>query len=253
MSISSKPTRLKDPSGHTSYACDDDEGFFFLYQPHGDGVLNTFGCREELAFDWDDEHPRNRWLGFMWNENIMVGRLDRLWSDYETKMGIKAADQTVFHRVLGDDEDDRTPRLNRHLVLLHLSPFWTKTQTHRSVCSMLLRLLVVYYKDSWNQGIKAYQLAAGCREALEWFLAGNTKPTYKAWNEDYEKACDEYDKVYAKWEDACTKIEDKGGKGSDYPDEPEYPTNREDEYGSGFYAEFADRSTADIKRLLVKP
>ncbi len=218
--IAPNPTTLKDPSGYTRYSCDDDEGFFFLYQPRGNGVLNTFHCREEVAGVWDDE-PRCRWLGFMWTERIMVRRVERLWTQFETAMGV--TEHTVFHRIAKQNGE-----VEINQVLLHLSPFWTKTQTHRSVCTLLLRLLVVHYTDSWDKAVEAYELAQVCREALEHWLGGATKPTYREWNEEYEK-----------WIDSNCE-----------GDEPDDLTT---DYGYGFVGEFANASTDDIKRKLVKP
>lgn len=248
--IAPTPIRLKDPSGYTSYSCDNSEGFFFLYLPRGDGVQNAFHCREELAVDWDEDAPRCRWLGFMWNSQIMVRRIERLWTDLETKMGV--TEHTVFHRVTDGESEGGAPSIEKTQVLLHLSPFWTKTQTHRSVCSLLLRLLIVYYTGSWNAAINAYELAKECREALEWFLAGNTRPSYRHWGDAYEKDMAAYDKAFAKWEKACAKLDESDNE-EHYPDEPEEPRDRESDFGVGFNAMFTERSTDEIRRLLVKP
>ncbi len=246
--ISPTPIKLRDPNGYTHYATTDAEGYFFIYQPRG-GVLNTYHCREELETTWDD-YPKCRWLGFMWTAKIMVARTERVWTELETKMGVAPADQTVFHRVLDPNGEDGD--LDRKQVLLHLSPFWVKTQTHRSVCSLLLRLLVVHYVDSWDKAVKAYDLANGCRDALEWFLAGNTRPLFKHWEDEHDRAMEAYDKAMIKWEKACAAI-DRAAKDIPYPEEPEEPLNRVDEYGYGFYGAYTDRPMDETRRLLVKP
>lgn len=246
--IAPTPTRLKDPNGYTRYGHGDAEGYFFLYLPRGGGVQNTFHCREELAVDWDEDHPRCRYLGFMWNSQIMVRRTERMWTDLETKMGV--TEHTVFHRVLESDDDDEA--IEKTQVLLYLSPFWVKSQTHRSVCSLLLRLLIVHYTDSLTKAIQSYSLARHCAAALNHFLAGNTKPLFADWSDEYEQAVTVYEKAHAKWEKACAAIDRKSDEDAEYPDEPEYPHDRTDD-GYGFVAMYADRSTEEIKRLLTKP
>lgn len=244
--ISSTPLRLRDPEGYTAYSASAPEGYFFLYQPRGDGVLNTFHCREELASMWDDDHARCRYLGFMWTNRIWVGRTERMWRQFETAMGV--TEPTVFHGICDEDGDVETGQ-----VLLHLSPFWVKTQTHRSVCSLLLRLLIVHYTDSWNAAVNAYALARDCKLALEWFLAGNTRPTYRDWESEDEKAREAYDKVMDKHEKACLKIDESSDPDRPYPDGPEEPISRVGEYGYGFYGMYADRPIEETRRLLVKP
>jgi hypothetical protein len=231
MPISDRPTRLRDPEGYLRYNGVDDEGFFFLY---GQKVFNTLHCREELAYDWDDDRPRCRQLGFIWNETIYIGRLARMWEHFERQMGL--VEFTTFKRV---NDPRGEAEIAKHIVLLSLSPFWVKSQCHRSVATLLLRLHIVYYEDkgqmtaaAWDRAFESYRLANECRKAFEWFLAGNTKFIYRTWIEEHDKWID-------KW----------GDDDEDAPPEPRHP----DDYGWGFVGAFNDLPMDDIKRKLVKP
>lgn len=234
MPIAEKPIKLNDPSGYVNYDAGED-GFFFLYPRC---VTNIHSCREEFEYEWNEDHRRCLRIGFCWEKTIWIGRLARVWNHFEEKMGLD--EKTIFYRVVSSDEPDK---IDKSVVLLRLSPFWIKSKTHRSVCSLLLRLLVVHYTDegnmtqeSWRNAKNSYEYTVACGEALDYFLSGFTKPTYSRWNQEYETWEQNYNNGTLTQEELKNQ-----------------PLDLSDEYGYGFVGEFANLSKKDIEKKLVKP
>lgn len=227
-------------------------GQFFLFDPDDPISMHCLACRDEFAWEWEGcDKPdyecgaepigndgKHRWIGFTTGYDINIKAVESVWRTLERKMNVGLGLKwrgTVFYR----SDVDGT-------IVLRLSRFWVQSSTHRSVFTLLLRMVVGYRLNgvtprTINEMIDAYHHASNCSTALKRFLAGYTKPTYSRWNDKWRKWNDEYND----W--------DGGEDGMEDFDKPE-PDNLCDSEGHwGFVSEFGERSLAEIKSKLVKP
>lgn len=210
-------TDIQD-NGYLRYSSS--EGEFFIYFPKNKSIGGTYLCRDEFAWEWEIYKVKKHcYIGFTTGNDINITHLNKFWSLIEKNLGIDVP--TIFYST------------DTGAVILKLSPFWVKTETHKAVCTLLLRMIVCYPASTLDKMINSYHLTKACRRALKWFLKGNTEPTYKEWNEEYRKWVNS-SLYYRK-----THIE---------------PECLEDDEGlTGFVAEFQNASMAVIKKKLVKP
>jgi len=158
-------------------------------------------ARDEFAWEWegcdedgyDDESTalgddgRHRWIGFTTGPNapIDIKAIESIWRRWERKMNVGSDlrhSGTIFYR---SDVDG--------CVVLRLSPFWVKSSTHRSVVTLLLRMVICYRMagprtKTTNQMIADYHQCGGLFRSLsKRFMSGFTKPTYDRWNDEHRK------------------------------------------------------------------
>ena len=143
-------------------------GEFILYDRAYNYIEHILSCRDEFGWEWNDDSP-NRWVGFLTGNPINIARVHRVWMRIERKLGLNV--KSIFYKT-------DTPA-----IIIKVSPFWIKTETSRSVFTLLLRMVVCYDAPTLGQMMEKYPLARNCAPALKWFLKGNTKPTYDRWNE----------------------------------------------------------------------
>jgi hypothetical protein len=142
-------------------------------------------CRESFAHGWqflpDDINPPSwlkspfrpditRWIGMVVGSPVTkldVESIAARWAEIETMLGL--ADRTVVHRSANQT----------NVVVVHLSPFWIKTDTHRSLCTLLLRGAIVHPGTSFDNSLDLYTIASWVKPAIKRFLAGYTHPTYE--------------------------------------------------------------------------
>lgn len=169
--------------------------FFFIYDPASGktvgfnpiDVIDWSGqmliyCRESFQYIWEVAYPGlggwsapmrpdiSSWIGYVSpNLNVInIANLASRWQDIETKLGIPESVRTVLHRAEG----------RSNTVIMHLSPFWTLTDTHRSFCTLFLRMVVDFWRESFDQSIPIYPLAHAISPAIAYWLSGHTKPSY---------------------------------------------------------------------------
>jgi hypothetical protein len=179
--VSDSTDQLKLGYGHV--------GAFFLYDPilrsvvewKPKAIFQT--CRESFNWTWhflpdDLIHPITsayrpditRWIGMVVRSRTDVIDVDAIaarWTEIETMLGL--AERTVIYRAANQT----------NVVVLHLSSFWIKTDTHRSLCSLLLRGAVVYPGVSFDNSLDLYTIASWVKPAIKRFLAGFSHPTYE--------------------------------------------------------------------------
>ncbi len=167
------------------------QGYFFQYDPRyrrtvssaytkangmGEGH-DIVQCRTTFQAIWEIDHPTfsythafkrriSRWVGMLRKPNIDIKHVAHLWSQIEDKVCPK--DRSTIHQVKGD----------KGTIIWHLSPFWTRTDTHRSFATLFMRMVVVYGCKTLDASIDAYSLSADIKPAIKHWLGGHTKPSY---------------------------------------------------------------------------
>ncbi len=169
-------------------------GMFFVYDhdsgktlgfPESD-VENKSGymlvcCRTSFAWGWQQTKltPGATWPTFPFRPDIRswigykaktldIEAFAARWDDMEVKLGIPSADRTVLHRAADQP----------NVVIMKLSPFWMANDTTRSFATLFMRMLIDYWRGSFDNSVAAYTLAKYIAPAIAWFMAGNTRPLY---------------------------------------------------------------------------
>lgn len=226
--LSSRPITPIDPDESLRYDYGD-TGAFFLYCKTDGIFAGPYGCRDEFSMNWDgidadgnpdgyEVHSSHRLVGFTFGSHgaIDLKALNRRWTRIERMVG--AAPSLIY------------PTSNERTVIIRLSPFWVANATRRCVFTLLLRMVLAYWKTGLGQAIDSYCHARDTKAALRHFLRGHTVPTFSRWNEAYN----------AYWEN--------------HADGDEQPEDLTDLNGYvGWVGEFKDAPLADIRRKLVKP
>ena len=142
------------------------EGCF--YAIHGYNIKSYMRCRVELAWEWTSD--KDTFIGFR-KTGLNVKSVREFWAHIESRLGHRAAitihDMTPVH-LYGKD-----------MIIIELPMFWRRNSTVRSLFSLLLRCSAVYYKGNFDEAINSYALARKVKDAINLFLSGRIKPTYK--------------------------------------------------------------------------
>lgn len=69
---------------------------------------------------------------------------------------------------------------NKEYVVLKVPKFWLKNATTRGFYTLFFRCAVAYFfHDNFSKALKDYLLTNTMKNQIQWFLKGNTQPTYK--------------------------------------------------------------------------
>lgn len=210
-----------------------DEGWFFLWSKARDLFVGPLTCRDEFRWEWEglnsdesrdedcSDYSSHRLIGFSMGPQAPIdyARFAARWARLERMAGVERQ-STIY----------RTDRVGT--VILRLSPFWVQHKMHRSLVTLLIRMVAIYWTTGLNQALGDYELTAETKPAILRFLRGYTKPTFDRWNDEW-----------LKW------FEKSGG---DWwaPHQP-----RIAKYGSivGWVGEFATLTPGALKKKLVRP
>ncbi len=118
-------------------------------------------CRVE--FDWQFK-SHIKYIGFNCLDLDII-KVNKVFREIEKKL--KLTKRTKFYRTQ-----------YQNVMILELPKFWTNHHTNRSLITLLLRAVAVYYKTDFNQAITDYELAAKVKMAINHFLEGNTESTF---------------------------------------------------------------------------
>ncbi len=173
MSLSNDIIKIRDPSGYFGFISP--EGNFFIYlEENKTSYYNHFTayyyCRDQLAmmFNTDMGHDM---IGMHIPNKLDLPRLVEYWKGIEDTLGIEK--ESVFFAA------DTTGFVTRNPVfIVKLSPFWLANDTRRSLVSLLLRAGAIYPRATFSESLYAYPVAQPIIAAINWFMSGNTKPTY---------------------------------------------------------------------------
>lgn len=140
------------------YTCRD--SFFRVWQLEYNP--DTGGVKDEFATNI------SRWIGLAASkhDNPNIQKLAKLWNDVEDMLGLK--ERTTIHLVEGYET----------VFVFNLSEFWIRTDTHRSLCTLLIRNFVKHQTKDVFESLKKDDLASKVLVAIKYFLSGNTRPTY---------------------------------------------------------------------------
>lgn len=163
---------ITDPYGYTHY--NSLVGSFVVIKP--DNAIEWMGrCRVE--FEWGlkrvNFHTR---VGFQHRTGLNLELMRNFWAK-------------IFKKLGKDSEFTINESNFNNLCIIDLPDFWNKTDTARSLFSLLLRASVIYHAKGHTllKTLKAYPLAVKAMPAIKWYLKGNTIPTYDVLTKrDYE-------------------------------------------------------------------
>lgn len=213
------------------------EGWFFLYSK-AQGVFSPSGpltCRDEFRWDWEgeeddgydcgDNYSSHRVIGFSLGGSgvIDVTRFAARWARLEGMAGVEVP--SIIYRTQ-----------NAATIIIKLSPFWVQHTVHRSLATLLIRMVGIYWNTGLHQAIADYKWAHQTKRAIMWFLRGNTKATFNRFNDEWKTWEEKYRDVY---DHEASELE---------PD-----TLTDNDNHCGWVGEFAKASPADIRRKLVRP
>lgn len=136
-----------------------------------DEIKTVRGCRVETS--WDILNNRGvKQIGFA-APNINLDLVRAFWA--QACKNLSKNSIPVFKKT----------NLN-NCIIVEIPVLWRQNSTSRSLFTLLLRCSIVYYDKDFKNSILKYKLAAKVIHAIEWFLAGNTKPTYCSLTKKYE-------------------------------------------------------------------
>lgn len=163
MSNTFKTVNVLDPKGVAQYT--DETGYFFPIEKVGNDfkVLGLNECRDEFGAVFTDKMEYVGWADDCTN----ISYMKLFWDIIANKLGDNA-------RV----EFARTQFPN--LIIVKLPKFWTENFLVRAVFTLLLRASSSKYnRGNFENALATYRLSKRARPALNWFLAGNTKPNFE--------------------------------------------------------------------------
>jgi hypothetical protein len=67
----------------------------------------------------------------------------------------------------------------KNVIILKISPFWRENNVRRAMFTLFLRCACVHYKTSFKAAIINYALAYSIQPTINYFLKGNTIPTFR--------------------------------------------------------------------------
>lgn len=146
-------------------------GGFFVYSPENQQSKMLVSCREEFqAYYFRPKKDSSPYVGF-YSSYLDINAFDRFWTELEDKVNVEPKSQIYRTNIAS-------------VVILKLSPFWIANSTRKSILTLFIRGFGAYGKNrkSLVGAMVAYPLAAKVINAVNWFLAGNTQPTYSRMN-----------------------------------------------------------------------
>ncbi len=156
--------QVTDPSGLTNYG-NATTGTFVVVSP--ENTIRWMGrCRVEFEWDLKKNKFHNR-VGFHRRGGLNLELMRNFWAKIFKKLG-KASKFKI-------NESNFT-----EVCIIDLPDFWNKTDTGRSLFSLLLRASVCHHEkgNTLIKTLNTYPLAVKVIPAIKWFLKGNTIPTY---------------------------------------------------------------------------
>jgi len=156
--------QVTDPSGLTNYS-NVTTGTFVVISPEN-SIRWSGRCRVEFEWDLKKNNFHNR-VGFQRRGGLDFELMRNFWAK-------------IFKK-LGKDSVFKINECNfTEVCIIDLPDFWNKTDTARSLFSLLLRASVIYHAkgNTLLKTLKAYPLAVKALPAIKWYLKGNTIPTY---------------------------------------------------------------------------
>lgn len=195
----------------------DQDGAYFLISKKN-RITARCECREEFAYCFTKKSKK---IGFG-SDELDVDILNKFFEKREKKLNLQT--KTIFYKTEYKNDYDEIEKLD-DFVIIEPSPFWLETSTSRGLFTLFIRAAVYFYKNNFLESLQEYYLTEKCIPAIQHFMAGNTKPTFK--NLKYRNAQYEF---------------------GDYDDPHGY-------YGrhGGFVQFFVDRTPEELNKLLVKP
>ncbi len=153
---------IKDSNGIASYHRVD--GYFFTIKQDAYNILDLqyiFDCRESTE---ENINMRTCYIGWR-SDNLNLALMSEFWDKIEQKLGEKSR-ITIFETGVSN------------LIVIKVPPFWMETDVSRGFFTLFLRASAVYYTNDLLKAFKNYKLALCILPVIEWFLDGNTKPTF---------------------------------------------------------------------------
>jgi hypothetical protein len=158
--ISNKILKINDRDGAIGYYGKSKNGVFVdIYK--GTIVDNLEECRDEIRYYLD---KNLKFIGF-YKTNLNLIKLNQFFNLIETKLKLKQ--KSIFYKSNIED-----------LIIMEISPFWSKCVIKRDFLTLFLRCGAVYYKTSLNQAFNDYDLTKKIKPTINFFLDGNTDPNY---------------------------------------------------------------------------
>lgn len=188
----------------------DDVGFYYRLSVKNRITYDSH-CREQFARVFTKKSKK---IGFA-SDDLDIKKLNQFFEKREATLNLPV--KTVFYKTEndGDKLDD--------FVIIEPSPFWLETTTSRGLFTLFIRAAVMYYKNNFLESLQKYHLTEKCIPAIQHFMNGNTKPTFKFLG--YRNAQYNFG-GYDHWRDSRI---------------------------SGFVQFFANRNQEELNKLLVKP
>lgn len=159
--------KLTDPNVVSEYTSS--TGMFVVITSTNE-IYWTGRCRVELEWYLKKNNYHNR-IGFK-KSNADIKLMRSFWSKIFKKLGKKSKFTICKSTVKNFTVND--------IYVIDLPEFWN-TETNRSLFSLFLRASVCYHTKGNGviKTLKSYYLANNVIPAIEWFLKGNTIPTYE--------------------------------------------------------------------------
>jgi hypothetical protein len=168
--ISQTALVIQNATQHECFDYAASEGYFFSYSIKTERMGFHRQCREEWSWVWKSAP----YIGFTC-PTLNIKRFNTCWTALERKLGL--TEPTIIRPVVCDHRDGEH-KADTSAIILQINPFWTKTSTHRSILTLFIRLAGKYYQGKYRGAVQSYALANLIENKLDWFLAGNTRPTY---------------------------------------------------------------------------
>ena len=153
--------QLNDKFGYANYSCE--KGYFFDIKNENQ-ACNFMQCRVDFA-RYVMISPAVKRIGFA-KTDYNLKLINKFWNFVARKLGTKTRPTFI-----------QTNKVD--FLIIDIPEFWLTNDTRRSLFTLLLRCSAAYYKGRFQDGINTYDLASRVSHAIQYFLAGNTTPTYQ--------------------------------------------------------------------------
>lgn len=197
----------------------DQDGVYFLLSKKN-RITARHECREEFASCFTKKSKK---IGFGYDD-LDINKLNQFFEKQEKKLNLPI--ETIFYKTEYKNNYDEIEKLD-NFVIIEPSPFWLETSTSRGLFTLFIRAAAAYYKNNFLESLKKYHLTEKCIPAIQHFMNGNTKPTFK--NLNYRNAqynFGDYDNYRYSWQDGRI---------------------------GGFVQFFTNRNQEELNKLLIKP
>lgn len=174
-------------------------GFFFLFYPEvskNDYNTTKFTtCRESLAH-YISKEEKKYYIGFRCSQNKLIIKIDSFFNAREETLNIPESERTVIFKTN-----------NIYNLIIKPANFWLENTTRLSLFTLFLRMSAVYPSYSFEKSIDKYDLAYETKDAILYFMEGNTIPVYKrlarrgyvsGWHSQFSNRNENYFKKYLK-------------------------------------------------------